>query len=221
MEGGGRNGARAPLQPVNVHKLLQRQIQQFFGDKPVPAHLAPFLAAVEAAYGAAEQERILLERSLGVTSQALLTRNMQLQRDLAEKRQAEEGRERCLAALRETLEATTQSESRYRLLFEASPQPMWVCDAETLAFLAVNDAAASLYGFSREEFLAMRVTEVQAPEDPDGRSAGAEAVAGDLPARRLMQHRTRDGARISIELLAHSIQLDGRPVRLAVIAAVT
>ena len=35
---------------------------------------------------------------------------------------------------------------RYRLLFDRNPQPMWVYDAETLAFLAVNDAAVSRYG---------------------------------------------------------------------------
>ncbi|MDP3085432.1 MAG: PAS domain S-box protein, partial [Rubrivivax sp.] len=32
------------------------------------------------------------------------------------------------------------SERRYRALFDANPQPMWVYDLETLAFLAVNDA---------------------------------------------------------------------------------
>lgn len=50
-----------------------------------------------------------------------------------------------------------KTEERYRLLFEANPQPMWVFDRETLRFLAVNDAAVSHYGYSREEFLAMTV----------------------------------------------------------------
>ena len=47
-----------------------------------------------------------------------------------------------------------ESEEEYRLLFDSNPHPMWVFDAETLAFLAVNDAAVRLYGFSRDEFLA-------------------------------------------------------------------
>ena len=46
------------------------------------------------------------------------------------------------------------SEQQYRLLFDSNPHPMWVFDVETLAFLAVNDAAVRLYGFSRDEFLA-------------------------------------------------------------------
>ena len=50
---------------------------------------------------------------------------------------------------------TARSEHRYRMLFERNPLPMWVYDVETLAFLAVNDAAVRHYGYSREEFLAM------------------------------------------------------------------
>jgi len=47
-----------------------------------------------------------------------------------------------------------ESESRYRLLFDSNPQPMWVFEAESLAFLAVNQAAITRYGYTREEFLA-------------------------------------------------------------------
>ena len=38
------------------------------------------------------------------------------------------------------------SETRYRTLFEANPQPMWAYDLETLRFLAVNTAAVTHYG---------------------------------------------------------------------------
>ena len=40
-------------------------------------------------------------------------------------------------------------DDRKSMLFEASPLPMWVYDAETLDFLAVNDAAVRNYGWSR------------------------------------------------------------------------
>src|SRR6185503_3977059 len=38
-------------------------------------------------------------------------------------------------------EALRASEEQYRILFHSNPHPMWVIDVETLAFLAVNDAA--------------------------------------------------------------------------------
>src|SRR5512143_2917124 len=53
----------------------------------------------------------------------------------------------------------------YRELFEANPHPMWVYDLETLAFLAVNDAAIRHYGYSRAGFLSMRITDIRPDEE--------------------------------------------------------
>jgi len=46
-------------------------------------------------------------------------------------------------------------------LFQVSPVPMWVFDHQTLKFLAVNDAAVRIYGYSAEEFLSMTIRAVQ------------------------------------------------------------
>ena len=40
--------------------------------------------------------------------------------------------------------ALKESEAKYRLLFESNPQPMWVYDLESLAFLKANPAAVDL-----------------------------------------------------------------------------
>src|SRR5213075_214136 len=64
-----------------------------------------------------------------------------------------------------TLNGFRESEEGYRLLFESNPQPMWIYDRETLAFLAVNDAAVEHYGYSHEEFLRMTVKDIRPPED--------------------------------------------------------
>lgn len=52
-------------------------------------------------------------------------------------------------------------------LFQNHPDPMWVYDAETLAFLAVNEAAIAQYGYSRAEFLAMSIADIRPAEDID------------------------------------------------------
>lgn len=52
------------------------------------------------------------------------------------------------------LEALAHSVEQYRRLFESSPVPMWVYEADTLRFLAVNRAAVATYGYSRDELLA-------------------------------------------------------------------
>jgi PAS domain-containing protein len=58
-------------------------------------------------------------------------------------------------------EDARRSAERYRDLFESHPQPMWVFDVDTLAFLTVNEATVRHYGFSREEFLSMKVSDIR------------------------------------------------------------
>ncbi len=55
------------------------------------------------------------------------------------------------------LENTLLAPEESQLFFESNPQPMWVFDPDTFAFLAVNEAAVRLYGYSREEFLARTI----------------------------------------------------------------
>ena len=62
-------------------------------------------------------------------------------------------------------EALHRKEKQYRVLFATYPSPTWVYDAETLAFLAVNDAAVAHYGYSREQFLAMTIRDIRPAED--------------------------------------------------------
>jgi two-component system, cell cycle sensor histidine kinase and response regulator CckA len=111
-------------------------------------------------------------------------------------------------------------EARYQALFEASPLPMWVFDRETLGFLAVNEAAVRHYGFSRQEFDSMRITDVRSPDDVD---AVAEAVAREVRGLegRIWLHRKKDGSRISVEIKGHDFEFAGRPARLILVHDVT
>ena len=61
-------------------------------------------------------------------------------------------------------EELRRSEKQYRLLFQDNPNPMWVFDLETLAFLEVNESAIQHYGYSREEFLAMKMSDIRPTE---------------------------------------------------------
>jgi PAS domain S-box-containing protein len=108
-----------------------------------------------------------------------------------------------------------RSSARYRMLFEASPLPMWVYDAQTLAFLDVNDAATRHYGYTRKEFLAMTIADIRPPEDITEMLADVKARGGPgSPVPRTWRHRRRDGSLIDVEITAGRIQLDGRPAAL-------
>ncbi|MGI9042249.1 MAG: PAS domain-containing protein, partial [Gemmatimonadales bacterium] len=71
---------------------------------------------------------------------------------------------RDVTAARRGEEALRESEWRHRVLFERNPLPMWLFDAETLAILAVNDAAVEHYGYSREEFLGLTIMDLRPQE---------------------------------------------------------
>ncbi|HEY7634494.1 MAG TPA: response regulator [Gemmatimonadales bacterium] len=106
-----------------------------------------------------------------------------------------------------------EADRRYRLLFDANPQPMWVFDAETLAFLAVNDAAIRHYGYSREEFLSMTIMDIRPPDDTPGLLPGGErgSPRGEVA---LTQHQRKDGSIVEMEIVSHELEMDGRRARL-------
>src|SRR5881396_2702528 len=81
-------------------------------------------------------------------------------------------REQAVAALQE-------SEAQYRALFESTPYPMWVFDLETHRVLAVNGAAIKHYGYSREEFLALRIEDLRPAEDIPALHRHLETMPGD------------------------------------------
>src|SRR5215216_5351931 len=70
-----------------------------------------------------------------------------------------------LAETQRRFQAERDYDSNFRLLFTNNPLPMWVYDVETLHFLEVNDAAMAHYGYTREEFLALRITDIRPLDD--------------------------------------------------------
>src|SRR5258708_836117 len=57
------------------------------------------------------------------------------------------------------------SEQRYQHLFDSNPHPTFVFELETLRFLPTNRAAIDKYGFSWNEFLAMKFTHLHPAEE--------------------------------------------------------
>lgn len=104
-----------------------------------------------------------------------------------------------------------QREWQYRQLFEANPQPMWVFDLETLRFLAVNDATLTHYGFSRDEFLGMTITDIRQPEEIPRLLARIRQVHDHTIDREgIWKHRKKDGSLIDVEVTMHVLQFSGR-----------
>jgi two-component system, cell cycle sensor histidine kinase and response regulator CckA len=114
------------------------------------------------------------------------------------------------------------SEERYRLLFEASPLPMWVYDAESLRFLAVNEAAVRHYGYTRQEFLGMTIKDIRPPEDVSALLADLRDRGGPgSPLPGTWRHQTKDGTVIDVEITAGRVVMEGRNAALVLAHDVT
>ncbi|MFH7244444.1 MAG: PAS domain S-box protein [Spirulina sp.] len=119
---------------------------------------------------------------------------------------------------RETLKA---QEATYRHLFDCNPQPMWVYDLATLQFLAVNEAAVAKYGYSRAEFLAMTIADIRPPEEVPRLLDNIAQVDSGLDIAGVWSHCLRDGQRIQVEIVSHTLEFEGRRAELVMAQDVT
>ena len=118
-------------------------------------------------------------------------------------------------------EALRDSEERYRLLFESTPQPIWVYNEETLGFLAVNEAATRIYGYTRDEFLSMTIDDIRPREDIPTLMIKNAAHPDELVISSPWRHQTRDKKTIYVEMSSHPVVFDGKNSRLVIVNDVT
>jgi PAS domain S-box-containing protein len=120
---------------------------------------------------------------------------------------------------REPQDGSTRGD--FRLLFAGNPLPMWLYDLETLAFLDVNDAAVAHYGYSRAEFLQMRITDIRPEEDIERLLADVRSLRPSLQSSGEWRHRLRDGRVIDVEIASHTLEFRGGLAALVVVHDVT
>ena len=96
------------------------------------------------------------------------------------------------------------SERNYRMLFEGHPQPMWLYDVHTLAFLKVNDAAVQRYGYSRDEFLRMTVKDIRPPEDV-AKFVELLETSPTFDRTGPWLHRFKDGSTVQTMITSHAV----------------
>ncbi|WP_422930667.1 PAS domain-containing sensor histidine kinase [Singulisphaera sp. PoT] len=116
--------------------------------------------------------------------------------------------------------ALLASERRARALFEGIEDAIFVHSPEG-SFLDVNPAATRLLGYSREELLKMKTSDIDAPDFAEGYHTRLEGqlLKGHLSFEG--RHRAKSGRVVPVDINTSTILFDNRRAVLAVIRDIT
>ncbi len=111
-------------------------------------------------------------------------------------------------------EELRRSEKKYKLLFENNPMPMWMLSVPDMNVVDVNESALKHYGYTRSQFLKLNGRDMRPAEDiPRFEEAAGKQKKG-VRYSGVWRHLKKDGTIIHVEVIAHDIEYDERPVRL-------
>ena len=137
-------------------------------------------------------------------------------RDAADKAIAIEGIVRDETDRKRAEKALLESEEKYRRLFEMESDAIFLIRKKDGQILEVNTAGTKLYGFSREELLKMKNTDLSS--EPD---ATQEATMEQKREISVRYHRKNDGTIFPVEITASHFIWQGEEVHIATIRDIT
>ncbi len=93
-------------------------------------------------------------------------------------------------------------EEKYRAVIETSADGFWMADA-TGKLLEVNDVYVKQSGYSREELLTMKISDLEAKENPEDTKAHIDKLLTEGHDRFESLHRRKDGSIWPVEIVTN------------------
>lgn len=112
-------------------------------------------------------------------------------------------------ARQKTFSQLLESQQQYRELFQLSPLPKWVYNAETLKILDANEAAIAHYGFSHQEFLQMSIEDIRINQEPmflDREITHKLKNKTSFIAKDIQRHKKKNGDIIFVETKSKALK---------------
>jgi PAS domain S-box-containing protein len=113
------------------------------------------------------------------------------------------------------------AQKQFRLLFDCNPIPIWVYDLETLAIIDVNATAISRYGYTREEFLRCKLTDIRPQEDVPSLLDSVQRENESADDSGPWRHRKKSGEVIDVQIRSYPLKFNDRSARLVVATDIT
>lgn len=150
---------------------------------------------------ASGEERWVWEQGLGVFSSTNTVEALEgIIIDVTDRKRAEK--------------ALTESEARYRSLFENNHAVMLVVDSATGAVVDANPAAASWYGWSRDELCQKNIYDID-------KLARMDQIYSQQNGPSLSKHRRADGSLRDVEVFSGPVQMTGRSLLYSIVHDIT
>jgi PAS domain S-box-containing protein len=118
-------------------------------------------------------------------------------------------------------EALRSSELKYKLLFENNPSPLWMIAKDDLSIIAVNEAAAKLYGYTKNELLRMSVKQLRPIEDLGLQMQRYQRETDGSVDFGIVRHVKKDGTIFFVNIVSQDIVFERRLVRLSLTSDIT
>ena len=124
--------------------------------------------------------------------------------------------------LREEAEqALRDSEKNYRNLFELESDALFIIQNSDGAILEVNSAACALYGYSHDELVNLKNTDISAEPEETRAKTQSTVPIDQIVKIPLRWHRKQDGTVFPVDITARFIQWKGLSVHIAAIRDIT
>jgi len=186
------------------------------GGKDNPVNRAAFRKFIEADYKSMDDETMeytadgepvwFLSNTVGTVENGQLVRLWGTSLDITARKRTE-------AALRD-------SEKKYRDLLNGMNDTICVIDADT-TILDVNNAATLVLGYTRDELLSMKISDI----DAELTAEQIQGLASSMPHDKLQifetSHRTKDGRRLPVEVSSSMVSYLGRTVIMSIARDIT
>jgi PAS domain S-box-containing protein len=120
---------------------------------------------------------------------------------------------------RQAEKALRESQEKYHEIFELGREAIFLIDNATGNLIEANTSATEMYGYSRDELVTMRNTDLSAePEETRRVTTGTPTGSVVVPLR---YHRKKDGTVFPVEITGRFFTWKGRSVHVAAIRDIT
>lgn len=116
-----------------------------------------------------------------------------------------------------------QSEDYFKMLYDSNPLSLLIYDPANFRVLDINQTAIEKYGYTRREFLKMKIHQLHDKSNWEALERDVENIINDseFEPYKEWNHLTKEGEEIRVEISACTIPFGGKQARLVQITDVT